>query len=611
MFKAYIQQLLICLCLVLVPFFGTAQPAEKACFSVPGGFYEESFELELFPFYANHHIRFTTNGNRPTAQSTLYTGPLTLDEHLYSTSDIYTIQVAPDDLMVYPDSVGHCIVIRAAVFDENDSCLSEVATNSYFIRALGCDTHGLPVVSLCADTLDLFDYDRGILVPGVWFNPEDPNVTGNYYQRGIEWERVANVEYYDFDNTGVNQIAGLRTHGGNGRRYPQKCLCVYARGEYGKSHFEHRFFPTLPNDKFKRLVFKPFSSSWIASGVADYLCNRMAEPLNVESLASSPVVLFLNGEYWGVYFVHEKPDEHFLEEHLGVDPESLNLINGWGSHVEQGNCNEYLSFRAWLEDADLTLPENWEWVCEHVDIPCFIDYIIFELFIENADWPANNVRLWYLQGGPLRWIFFDGDACMRYGNFDVLANATYVGPDYWPSSTPATLFFRKFLENRLFEEAFVNRFNELLDSSFDFSVTSSFVDSIQTTLEGEVPLQSARFQFPSSMEQWNYCVGLHVFFLAHRAEAMRELIHHIVSVQENTASTKVYPNPSDGLITVEIADGSEGATLLRISDLLGREVYQQRVTLEGGSNVITVDPHLSPGVYILKINNFVTKIVRK
>ena len=92
---------------------------------------------------------------------------------------------------------------------------------------------------------------------------------------------------------------------------------------------------------------------------------------------------------------------------------------------------------------------------------------------------------------------------------------------------------------------------------------------------------------------------------------MRELIHHIVSVQENTASTKVYPNPSDGLITVEIADGSEGATLLRISDLLGREVYQQRVTLEGGSNVITVDPHLSPGVYILKINNFVTKIVRK
>ena len=486
-----------------------------------------------------------------------------------------------------------------------------MATNSYFVRALGCNTHGLPVVSLCADTLDLFDFERGILVPGVWFNPEDPNVTGNYYQRGREWERMANVEYYDLDNTGVNQQAGLRTHGGNGRRYPQKCLCVYARGEYGKSHFEHRFFPTLPNDKFKRLVFKPFCSSWIASGIADYLCNRMAEPLNVESPASAPVVLFLNGEYWGIYFVHEKPDDHFLKEHLGVNPDSLNLFNGWGPAVEHGNADAYLSFFAWLEDADLTQPENWEWVCEHVDIPCFIDYIIFELFIENTDWPANNVRFWQMQGGPLRWIFFDGDACMRYGVFDVFANATYVGPAYWPSSTSATLFFRKFLENALFEEAFVSRFNELLDSSLSFSTTRSFADSIKATLEGEVPFQSARFQFPSSMEQWNYSVGTHVYFLANRAEAMRELIGNVVSVPEIMASTQVFPNPSDGPITVDISAASESATQLLIYDLLGRERYQQSVHLDSGPNRITFDPLLPSGVYVLNINNFVTKIVRR
>ena len=73
----------------------------------------------MFPFFQQHHIRFMTNGNRPTAQSRLYTEPLLLDGRLYSTSDIYTIQVSPDDLVYVPDSVRHCIVIRAAVFDES------------------------------------------------------------------------------------------------------------------------------------------------------------------------------------------------------------------------------------------------------------------------------------------------------------------------------------------------------------------------------------------------------------------------------------------------------------------------------------------------------------
>jgi hypothetical protein len=65
--------------MLLVPLLGLSQPTEKACFSVKGGFYEESPLLEIFPFYQQHHICFTINGNRPTAESRLYTEPLLLD----------------------------------------------------------------------------------------------------------------------------------------------------------------------------------------------------------------------------------------------------------------------------------------------------------------------------------------------------------------------------------------------------------------------------------------------------------------------------------------------------------------------------------------------------
>lgn len=69
------------------------------------------FSLELFNYYPQNHIRYTTNGNRPTAQSPLYDEPLILDENLYSKSDIYTIVNCPEIQFYLLDSVQHCIVI--------------------------------------------------------------------------------------------------------------------------------------------------------------------------------------------------------------------------------------------------------------------------------------------------------------------------------------------------------------------------------------------------------------------------------------------------------------------------------------------------------------------
>ena len=233
-----------------IPFWLSAQ-SEKVLFSIPGGFYEDSFQITLECFYPNHHIHYTTNGNSPTASSTLYTEPLTLSKDLHSTSDIYTIVNCIPSYFHPTDSVMHCIVIRAAVFDENDSCVSEVATNSYFIHSLGCDTHGLPVLSIATDSLSLFDYENGIFIPGIHYDPSDSTHTGNYCETGRAWERLANMEFYESDNSGINQQCGLRTHGGASRWYQQKGLKLYAREEYGKKKFHHNFFPNITIDKFK------------------------------------------------------------------------------------------------------------------------------------------------------------------------------------------------------------------------------------------------------------------------------------------------------------------------------------------------------------------------
>ena len=289
----------IVVAMILLPLLVKAQ-LDTVYFSASGGFYDNVLQLELSNINSNCHIHYTTNGNRPSAQSALYTEPLVLNESMYSKSDIYTIVNCPAEHFFPVDSVRHCIVVRAAVFDENDSCVSSIVTNSYFIGELGCDTHGLPAVSLCADSLDLFDYYTGILIPGFYYNPNNPYLTGNYFMKGREWERIINFEFYETDNEGLNQTVGLRTHGNQMRWKSQKGMKIYAREEYGKKRLRYKFFETIPNKSFKHLLLRPFMSSWLGAGCNDYVCGRLAETLDFESLASRPAVLFLNGEYWGI-----------------------------------------------------------------------------------------------------------------------------------------------------------------------------------------------------------------------------------------------------------------------------------------------------------------------
>ena len=180
---------IIALILGCVICFAAQAQNDTIIFSAKGGFYNDVFALQLSNANPQNHIRYTINGNCPTAQSPLYTAPLQLDAHQYSKSDIYTIVNTIPSQFYLPNDVKRAIVIRAAVFDQSERCVSQVVSNSYFIRSLGCDFHGLPVLSIMADSLALFDYETGIFVPGVNYDPADSIATGNYKMRGDEWER--------------------------------------------------------------------------------------------------------------------------------------------------------------------------------------------------------------------------------------------------------------------------------------------------------------------------------------------------------------------------------------------------------------------------------------
>lgn len=599
---------------VLCWLVGVAAQAQNdtVLFSARGGFYDDAFALELFNYYPQNHIRYTVNGNRPTAQSSLYDEPLMLDERNYSKSDIFTIVNCPSNEFFAVNSVEHCIVIRAAVFNDAGQCISQVVTNSYFIKALGCDTHGLPVISICADSLDMFDYHRGIFVPGALCSPTMPLWTGNYFGKGMAWERLCNVEFYEQDNRGINQQAGLRTHGGASRRYQQKGMKLFAREEYGKKRFKHTFFSDTPIGNIKHFNLKPFrGSNWLQTGLNDAFSHRVARSLDIDVLGTRAVTVFLNGEYWGIYYMEEATDGRYLEDHYDVNPDSCNIIKNWTT-LDEGDDTEWRNLYDWMETADLSQTEDYDYLCSKIDLHNFIDYLIFELYSANVDWPANNVRCWQTDDRKWRWMFYDGDGCF-FRDWDVFANIVDTSNNLGPSNAASTLFYRRLLKNEDFVTKLRSRFETLMSSRLTYDHTGPVLATLSASINDEIPNQSFRFRFPSNTLVWTDHLDRIETFLQERNQILIAQIDAFLSVfsHEISVSCIAYPNPFNDEIHLLVSSEQWQTQDVKVFDLLGRCVYHDTLRLCDEVNHFVIRPDLTAGVYILKIGSQAVKIVKR
>lgn len=588
---------------------------EVITFSHAGGIYEQPFVLSIFGNSAST-IRYTTDGTTPTHESSLHSDSIYLSNSYSSQENINQIQIyAPDRHQPpNPNTVPKAIVIRAAAFNEQDEQTSEVITHSYFIKSLGIDHSSFPIISICADHNDLFDYETGIFVPGIHWESDDPLWTGNYYQRGIEWEIPIHIEFYDHsDNSGFRQNAGMRTHGGNARRHPQKGLRLYARNEYGTQYFYHPIFTDRPMTEYKRLVLKSFASSWSQSGIDDYLTNKIIADMNIDGVATRPTILYINGEYWGVYFLQERIDERYLEANFGVDKDSVDLIEDWWGGAVAGSSYRFKLLYDFIVANDLSESANYDVVSDWMDIDNFIDYQIFQIFIANKDWPNNNMKCWKPRNeqGKWRWIFFDGDAGLEDLEYKGYAKALDLEEE-GEAFAFVTLFLRKLFDNPTFKTKFFNRVEELLNTSLAYQNTEILYQNILPLVGSEIDRQIDRFAVPPNHSEWSENLNNLQLFLALRACEMQEqtLDNFDISVYQNECSLNehdiqnmfIHPNPNNGNFNLAFESTTTTPATIIISNTLGQLIQVRNAVAVEGNNTIAFDNESLPnGILVISI----------
>lgn len=589
-------------------------PEDSLWFSHPSGFYPSAIDLEIRHLHPFGSIRYTLDGSLPNDSSSLYEGLLHIDGPVTGGSST-GIPAPTGDFISYIPTCDSWVepgmniqkhpVLRARVM--TDGCPSTPAvTATYFIENPSKDSYDVPIVSLVTDPENLFDEEKGIYVAGKY---------SNYLQRGKRWERPVHLTMFDNDGMPVlDQVAGARIHGFGSREGAQKSLRLYAREEYGEEAFVYPFFADKPRlDTFRTLILRTVLDR---SGILfkEELCHHLVRDMEVDYMAGQTVIVFINGEYWGIHSLRERQDEEYIRMNHRLPDSEFDIISHHltnGLQVEEGSDEAYLTFLNVLSTTNLIGEEGFRLIDELVDINNLCDYYIAELYFANGDFPHNNYKMWREKGeeGKWNWLFFDCDVCMIRSGYDHISEyfsplATRNDPgsqtgETYESSTlephdPWTLeIFRRILQNKIFREHFYRRMLYHINNTFTPERVINEIDRFEKMYRPIVAEHIYRWNQPNEVIKWSHNVSMLRTFAIQRAPEL------LSQFQKNMGNPlEIHPNPSNGQI--RIAHPFSGNIEISISSLSGSTVYND--FLSGfADQELYINTGLAPGMYILRL----------
>jgi hypothetical protein len=519
--------------------------AAPPTFSAAGGFFETAFSLALSTTEPGAQIYYSCDGSEPTTNSLLYTAPIDIRDRsgeanaLSLISGTATVNQHTDGWFPPNGLLNKASVIRTRAFRAN-AWPSPVVTHTYFVFTNAARRYDLPVVSLAINTNDLFNYTTGIYVLGKIFrdytnaHPTEPltgHTPANYTQRGSAWERRAHLELFEPGGAlGFAQDVLVDIQGQSSRSFREKSLGLKARSDAAPTDtFAYALWPGLTNRagapliEFPNMRLSNSGNDWAYTIFRDALCHRLAQPTPVDILAYRPLLVFLDGEYWGVHNAREQMDPDFIENHYGVPHDQVIICETSGTLLEgqPGDNQSFLNLRAFIETNDVVNPTNYAWINTQMDVQNFIAYQATEIYLSNADWPHNNIRFWrrrtpaYQPNAPLghdgrwRWVLFDTDLAYGHpwsGSYGDNTLAAATNPTGRPGiDAPwSTVLLRRLLLNPQFRNEFINTYADHLNSAFKENRATEAVNIMQAAIASSMPEHIRRWQTMSgSMTTWS------------------------------------------------------------------------------------------------------------
>ena len=445
--------------------------APTPTFDVESGYHAGALSVSL-SVPGNFDIYYTLDGYTPTEGSTLYTGPINITE---------------------------TTVVRAVAFDPDDDvppskAPSYIATNTYF---LGADAHTIPVVSVSGNGQE--DGTWG------WGNGEG-----------------AHIEFFHADGTfWVEATGDSNEHGNDSNAYGQRGFDYITRDQMGYNYaLEAEMFHVKSRDQYQRLIFKaaandnyPFEPGAHIRDAYVHTLSHLAD-LKLDERTNESCIVYLNGQYWGVYEYREKVDDvDFTEEYYDQPRHFVDFLKTWGGTWEEyGTGDDWYDFVNFCTTQDMTDAANYDYAITQLNPLSLIDYFILNSYIVSADWLNWNTAWWrgrHPDGDAKRWRYALWDMDASFGHYINYSGVPDTGPTADPCN-PESMgnlggqghipVLNALLGNETFWNTYINRWADLGNTAFSCTNMHAVLDSMVAVIEPEMPRQLDRWG--GSMAGW-------------------------------------------------------------------------------------------------------------
>lgn len=466
--------------------------ATTPIFSEGPGLYAGGINLQLSSPDPGVQIRYTVNGTTPTATSTLYSGAIPIN----ATTVVRAIGI-PTDASIPP---------------------SFVETNTYFIGT----GHTVKVLSITGDQI--------------------PTLLS-----GTQIEPLGTLEFFDESGTFKGECSGeFNKHGNDSWAYDQRGLDYIGRDEFGMNdalYFE--VFRTKNRDNYQRLILKagasdnyPFENG--GAHIRDAFVQALSHEsdLRLDERTYEPCVMYMNGQYWGVYEIREKVDDpDFTVEYYDQDKNDLLYLKTWGGTWEEFGqgvaLDEWNALRNYIATNNMGDPAAFAYVDSRYNWKSLIDYFVLNSYIVSQDWLNWNTGWWRgtnPAGDGQRWRYtlWDMDAC--FGHYFNFTSIPQTGPDADPCNAEnlpnpggqghTEILSKLLAENEMVKNFYTTRFIDLGNTAFTCDNMISFLDSLVGLIAPEMPGQVARWG--GSVQQWENNVQAIRDFINVRCAAIQE-----------------------------------------------------------------------------------------
>jgi len=435
-------------------------------FSISGGLYLNSQTVSISTAVPAN-VYYTTDGSEPDASSDLYTAPLNFS--------------SPTPLRAISIATG--------------AEASGIVTETYLIGV----SHAYPIMAVTGNPSDFFDEETGIF--------------GNYSE---DIEIIINTEFYETDGTlGFNQRVESELVGVSSAENAQKSMALKAKGSLGSSKFDYPVFPDEELTEYRSLMLRNSGNDWSVTQFRDASVSSLIRDLSdvgdlisppqINYQAYRPAIMYLNGEYWGIYNLRERSDRRYIKQRFDLDEDEIDFIENQ-DEVKEGDILNWDSLQVFLADNNFADEANYAELAERVDVDEFLDLMVYNIFIDKQDWPGNNNRRFRERSPEGKWHFLSYDIDFVFGLLTSAGwNTGFAGdnsldrvmnPSDFSHPNPewsARLFY-KLLENENWRNNFINRTADQMNVLFLPTRISNRIDEFLTSFEPEIDQQLALWQ---------------------------------------------------------------------------------------------------------------------